>query len=382
MKVIHSGSCNILAGGPALSTWLSIKGLRDLGVIAELLMEPITKGKVISENLNPTFSENPRYGSLAYVPALKKTLDLMGEADIYHVQGIWMLHGTQVARYAQRHNKPYIVTLRGMLYPQALKHNSIIKKASLLLYQSKTLRHAAAIQATCLEEMEHYRALGFRNPVAVIPNPIEVDKYINIPLQIKPKFQIGYLGRVHPRKRIERLIYSMSNLRNQLPEDAELLIIGGGDENYEKFLHAEVDRLNLNAKVKFTGFLSGLEKDKAIDSLSILAVPSDFENFGNIVTEALVHGVPVIASTGMPWQELPENECGWWIPNDQLSIDKAIIEAYSYGSDRLREMGLNGRELMKNNYSVEALGKKMKILYEWIVNGGKQPNFVFCVDGK
>lgn len=382
MKVIHSGSCNVLAGGPALSTWLTIKGLRDLGVNAELLMEPILEGKIISENLNPTFSKNPKYGSLAYVPALKETLDLMGEADLYHVQGVWMLHGTQVARYARKHNKPYIVTLRGMLYPQALAHKSVIKKVSLILYQAQTLRRAAAIQCTCMEEMEHYRTLGFTNPVAVIPNPIEVNRYIDKPINIKPKFRVGYLGRVHPRKKVERLIYAMNNLRSILSDNAELLIIGGGDKEYENFLHEEVDRLNLGTKVRFTGFLSGDEKDKAIDSLSVLAVPSDFENFGNIVTEALVHGIPVIASKGMPWQELPENGCGWWIDNNQGTIDKTIHEAYNLGAEKLCDMGAKGRELMRRNYSVEALGQKMKMLYEWILNEGNKPNFVFTVNGK
>lgn len=382
MKVIHSGSCNVLAGGPALSTWLSIKGVRDLGVEAELLMEPIKEGKIISENLNPTFSENPKYGSLAYVPALNKTLDSMGEADIYHVQGVWMLHGTQVARYAKNHNKPYIVTLRGMLYPQALAHKSAIKKASLRLYQAQTLRMAAAIQCTCKEEMDYYRALGFRNPVAIIPNPIEVDKYIDKPILKKSTFRIGYLGRIHPRKRVERLIYAMNNLKSILSDNAELLIIGGGDKEYENFLHKEVDRLNLGDKVRFTGFLSGDDKDKAIESLSVLAVPSDFENFGNIVTEALVHGVPVIASKGMPWQELPENGCGWWIDNSQETIDKTLLEAYNLGAERLHDMGVKGRELMLLNYSVEALGQKMKMLYEWILNGGTKPEFVFTVNGK
>ena len=50
--------------------------------------------------------------------------------------------------------------------------------------------------------------------------------------------------------------------------------------------------------MRFTGFLVGEEKDKAITELSVLVVPSDFENFGNIVSEALVRGVPVIASKG------------------------------------------------------------------------------------
>lgn len=138
----------------------------------------------------------------------------------------------------------------------------------------------------------------------------------------------------------------------------------------------------MGTKVRFTGFLSGDEKDKAIDSLSVLAVPSDFENFGNIVTEALVHGIPVIASKGMPWQELPENGCGWWIDNNQATIDKTIHEAYNLGAEKLCDMGAKGRELMRRNYSVEALGQKMKMLYEWILNGGNKPNFVFTVNGK
>ena len=172
----------------------------------------------------------------------------------------------------------------------------------------------------------------------------------------------------------------MAELRGKLPEDTELLIIGGGDRNYEVFLQQEVSRLNLNNQVRFTGFLSGKEKDDAIDSLSILAVPSDFENFGNIVTEALIHGVPVIASTGMPWSILPENGCGWWINNDQKSINQTILEAFELGPTKLYEMGIKGRDLMIRNYSVESLGKKMKLLYEWIIYGGPQPDFVFCAD--
>ena len=134
--------------------------------------------------------------------------------------------------------------------------------------------------------------------------------------------------------------------------------------------------MNLS-NVKFAGFLTGKEKDAAIDSLSILVVPSDYENFGNIVTEALVHGVPVIASTGMPWQELPKHNCGWWISNDQNSINQTILSAYMLGEDKLKTMGENGRELIRRNYSVEALGTKMKNLYEWILGIAPKPEFVF-----
>lgn len=376
MRVIHSGSCNIHAGGPALSTWLTIKGLRKHGVEAELITRPLPPENIIETELKPYFSKNPKLGPLAYVPGFSASLDKIGKADIYHVQGVWMLHGTQMAHYARKHSIPYVVTLRGMLYPQALSTNANVKRYSMALYQADTLRNAAAIQATCVEEMEYYRQLGFKNPVAVIPNPIETDEIIEQPLSIKTKFRIGYIGRVHPRKHIERLIHSMTDLQGSLPNDAELLIIGGGDTLYEDFLHREVKRLNLS-NVRFTGFLSGEEKNQAINSLSLLVVPSDFENFGNIVTEALVRGVPVVASKGMPWAELPEYDCGWWIDNDQPTINETILKAYRMGPDQLMKMGRNGRELILRNYSVEALGKKMQSLYNWILGDAEKPDFVY-----
>lgn len=262
-----------------------------------------------------------------------------------------------------------------MLYPQALAYSKYIKRVSLSLYQQKDLQNANCIQATCIDEMKYYRQLGFTNPVAVLPNSIDTSGVIERPIEVKPKFRVGYLGRIHPRKRIERLIYSFNNLHNKLGE-AELIIIGDDNPDYEKFLKTEVARLGLN-NVKFTGFLTGTEKDRAISSLSILAVPSDFENFGNIVTEALIRGVPVIASTGMPWKELETYQCGWWINNDQDTIDKTLLEAYNTSPEELMLMGENGKRLIKEHYSVHILGVKMKLLYEWIINGGIKPDFVY-----
>lgn len=376
MKAIHSGSCNVLAGGPALSTWLSIKGLRQNGVDTKLVMEPISEGKVISEELNPSFTDTPRFGTLGYVPNYAETLKKIGLPDIYHAQGIWMLHATQMANFARKNNIPYLVSLRGMLYPEALNHNKLIKKISLLTYQANTLKNASAIQATCEEEMKHYRNLGFKNPVAIIPNPIDISELKDFPINEKSKFTIGYLGRLHPRKRVERLIYAINNLKDKLPADNQLVIIGGGDQKYENFLKEEVKRLNLK-NVIFKGFLTGKDKIEAIRDLSLLVVPSDFENFGNIVTEALALGVPVVASKGMPWKSLPENGCGWWINNDQTSIDETILNAWELGPAKLKEMGIMGRKFVEQTFSVEILGLKMKTLYEWILGHAPKPDFVY-----
>ena len=52
MKVLHSGSLDVRAGGPALSTYLSIKGLRNCGVDAEMVMAPLEEGgKLIADDV-------------------------------------------------------------------------------------------------------------------------------------------------------------------------------------------------------------------------------------------------------------------------------------------------------------------------------------------
>lgn len=376
MKTLHSGALDVNAGGPALSMSLTLRGLEKAGVSTVALTNPISSnGKLIDDKLNVRFTHRQKYGTLAYVDNIYDCLKEENDVDIYHIHGTWMYHGLAVSRYAKKAGKPYLVAPRGMLYPQALAHHALFKKLSLQLYQNKIFADAACVQCTCMEEMEHYRALGFKNPVAVLPNPIDINGIVKREIPEKQVLKIGYLGRLHPRKRVERLIYAFANLRKEL-SDCRLVIIGGGDEKYEQFLKDEARRLNVS-NIEFTGFLTGDEKDQAITDLAYLAVPSDFENFGNIVTEALVRGVPVIASKGMPWQELEEHHCGWWIDNEQESINRTILAAITILQEERVHMGMNGKKLVSTNYSVEALGLKMARLYEWILNGGNKPKFVY-----
>lgn len=89
-------------------------------------------------------------------------------------------------------------------------------------------------------------------------------------------------------------------------------MIGGGDDAYESFLKSEVKKLGLH-NVRFLGFLTGDKKDEALASCSVIAMPSEFENMGNVILEALVRKIPCIATKGAPWQALEANQCGWWI---------------------------------------------------------------------
>lgn len=377
MKVVHVGGLNYKNGGPSLSMALTIKGLRQQGVDALGVSRPLDKDdKLVCDSSYCHFFNRPLFELFGwqYIPKVSRTFDEIVGIDLMHLQGIWSSHMHSAALYARQRGIPYLIAPRGSLYPHALAIEPWKKKLSLALYQDTDLKKASCIQATCKEEYELYRKLGYKNPVAILPNPIDCESYVAPTIEKTTKFRFGYIGRLHPRKRVERLIYAFAERRDVF-DNCELLIIGADVKEYEEFLKEEVKRLNLQ-NVHFSGFLRGEEKDKALCSLSCMVNPSDFENFGNVVSEALMRGVPVIATKGSPWQGLLEYDCGWWIDNDQDTITKTMVEAYERLSREGSLMGENGKRMVRQEFSVTVLGEKMKALYDWILGNASIPEFV------
>ena len=96
-----------------------------------------------------------------------------------------------------------------------------------------------------------------------------------------------------------------------------------------------------------------------------------------IVPEALICGTPVYASLGTPWQELEQNNCGWWRDNSPDSIAEVIIELMSLDDETLFKKGCNGRTLIEKNYEQHKVAGMMSELYRWLIEGGNKPDFVY-----
>lgn len=378
MKVLYTGTLDVNFGGPAFSTYNTMRGLNDIGIETHVLMYGLGKeGKLIGNDVPIHFASKPLEHIFAYSPFYKKAIKKCGDFDIYQAQGIWLYHSFALVDVAKSFGKPYILTPRGMLYPQDIaKSKPKIKKMFLRWRLLKDLNQAACVHVTCVDEMNHCRNLGVTSPIAIVPNPVEIKDYPNA--KKDDVFRLGYLGRISRRKNVEGLIYAWSELGDKVKENAELLIIGGGDEEYMDFLKREVSRLNLG-NIRFTGFISGQEKEDALASLSVLAMPSEFENFGNVIVEGLVRGIPCIATTGAPWKDLVDYRCGWWVKYSQKAITEAIKFALETSSDDLHDMGIRGKQLMKDKYSIEAVAKQMKEMYEWILHKRTKPSFIYTL---
>lgn len=183
------------------------------------------------------------------------------------------------------------------------------------------------------------------------------------------------MGRLYPYKKVDALIEAWVQLGNRV-DGCQLIIMGRGETEYERLLKERVRECGLK-NVEFAGFVTGREKFERLASLTALCVPSDFENFGMIVTEALSVGTPVIASLGTPWQELNTGHCGYWVNNGVKTLAETIAKVLSLSSDEILMMGENGKRLVREKYQDIQVAKMMKQLYEWVIYGGAKPDFVY-----
>ena len=129
----------------------------------------------------------------------------MGEYDILHANGLWMYANHITCAMARKYGKPYVITPHGMLYPAALRRSYWKKWPFLKLFFHKDIMHASCLHATCKQEMEHIREFGYRGPVAIIPNPMVLPAPPSAKRSPKAKKAFGFLGRLHPRKKVENL---------------------------------------------------------------------------------------------------------------------------------------------------------------------------------
>ncbi len=373
MKVLHSISgLNLSSGGPSLSTWSLVTGLRYAEINAEIIT--YQDDRMIGKGAFIQTIKSPRFRRFGYSNILN---DFFRKADydLYHGHGLWQYPVHAMANSAYKKGKPYIISPRGMLYPEAKQKSTFFKMIAMYLFQKKDLRRATIIHTTCFQELSHIRNLGFLNPVALIPNSIE----INIPPQIQGvksgKQQIGFIGRFAPIKNIEHLINAWATTGRE-SENWELVLIGDGEFKYMQSLKRLAQTLGI-VNIRFTGFLNGDEKEKALQSLSYLVLPSKSENFGMVVPEALIHEIPVIASKGTPWEELNTYNAGWWIERGVKPLVEALRQAMQQSDEERQLMGRNGRKLVEENYSIESVAAKMIQLYNWILESGEKPEFVY-----
>lgn len=291
--------------------------------------------------------------------------------DIVHNHSLWALPNIYACQIAVEAGVPLVISPRGTLHPRALSISRHKKKLFGALIQNRLLKSAVAIHATSQEEAKHIRAFGLEQPIMVLPNGVSLPKFEFLAPQGHDKTLL-YFGRIHPIKGLLHLIEAWGNLSEQRKNDGwKLQIVGADSTGHTKELKAAVANRNI-PRVSFGSPVYGAEKFQLLGSANLYILPTESENFGMTVAEALACGTPVLTTKGAPWSDLITHNCGWWVDVGVLGIEAGLSQALSTSTLELSEMGANGRKLVADKYAWQSIAERMRGFYEWII-AGKDP---------
>ncbi len=338
-----------------------------------------TLGPVPERNFEFEVREYPRHllphKRLGNSPEMKRGLrEAADSADILHNHSLWMMPNIYPANAVRGTDCRLVVSPRGTLSKWALSRSRWVKQIAWAMGQKNVLESADCIVATANSEYHDIRALGLHAPVAVIPNGIDIPEILPEQKSNGSRRRLLFLSRIHPIKGVDLLIRAWVQIQDRFP-DWELNIVGSLNGKYPRQMQSLAESLGA-ARLTFHGELRGQYKSNAYTMSDLFVLPTHSENFGMAVAEALAHRTTAIVTNGAPWEGLDAHSCGWWIDVGVAPLVECLKEAMSKPQETLSEMGRQGQEWMRRDYSWSKIGAMTIKTYEWLLGGGTPPDWV------
>jgi glycosyltransferase involved in cell wall biosynthesis len=282
---------------------------------------------------------------------------------------------TAASMIARWQGVPYTVRAMGQLTAWSLQQSRLKKQLYSVLIERRSLNGAAAIHCTSAQEAADVARFGVSAPTLTLPLGVRPPQPIpQAPQQLRQRYGIAaevpivlFLSRLHYKKQPDVLIEALGALRD-CGHPAHLLLVGSGEPDYVATLQQQVAALGLADEVTFAGFVSGWDKDLVLQGADLFALPSQSENFGIAIAEAMAAALPVVVTPGVQIAtEIAAAEAGEVVAGTASALTEAIAGVLADREHR-RKLGQNGRALVERRYSWDAIAGQLAQAYADIVN--------------
>lgn len=256
--------------------------------------------------------------------------------------------------------KPIILAPRGQFSKGALGFKSGKKKLYIKITKALGLYKDVTWHATAQTEKEDIEALfGPKANIKIAGNltanykEFKYDKDID---KNKGELKVVFVSRIHPKKNLKKAIELLKNIEGKI----EFNIYGPiEDKAYWSECKTLINKLPDDIKVDYKGVI---EHDKIIDIFKqhhVFLFPTLGENFGHVISEALIGGCPVIISDQTPWRELESKQVGWDIDlKDENKFIGVIQNCVDLNNEEYMILSKNafeyGKKISNNNEDIES----------------------------
>lgn len=319
----------------------------------------------------------PVLNKLGVSPDLYKKLCEL-KPEVIETQGIWMYFSAAALKFKKKFGAKVVVAPHGMLDPWAVKNSAWKKKLVGHLFEYENLHKADCIKALCKSEYDSIREFGLKNPVAIIPNGINLPEGVTYDRQREKKTML-FVGRIHPKKGIRELIEGLALVRETHPGLLNMwqIRIAGWDQlGHTEELIALAEAKGLKGTVSFIGSVFGEKKQEELCKANAFVLTSFSEGLPMSVLEAWAYKLPVLMTDFCNIPEGFEADAAVRVETTPESIAEGLVKMFSMSNERLEQIGNNGFNLVKERFTWEHIADQTHELYKWLTEGGKMPSFV------
>lgn len=306
MKVLHvCPYIHPIYGGPGVVIRSMAEALISNGGFADIVTTnaagmknlPTKDGMLVEENgiLIKYFNcISPR--SWFYSSSMRDWLNKQTiNYDLIHLHVPFTAPFRYGALAAQSSDRPYVVTMHGLLDKWCLSQKSWKKLPYFYLLERSNIKSAKAIHVTSPLEKEFLKNLNIGPDIYCIPPAVTVNPHL-ISLSSKDNcHRILCIARLHPVKALPILFMALSKIR-QKGVNVVLDLAGDGEENYILNLKRQAEELGVKDAIIWHGHVDEKSKKKLFKMASCAVLISYHENFGLSAAEALAAGIPVVVS--------------------------------------------------------------------------------------
>ena len=176
------------------------------------------------------------------------------------------------------------------------------------------------------------------------------------------QFRFVYFGRLNKGKGLMELLTAFAQIQKKI-SSVELWLIGEG--RFRTALERSADELGISASVSFQGYRPNAVQ--MITECDCFIFPSWYEGFSGALIEAMMSGIPIIASDiPMNLEALKPNLHGLVFPvRDTASLTRCMITAID-DQKALMEMGQEARQEALRRFDLSVIASQYEqVLMHW-----------------
>lgn len=192
---------------------------------------------------------------------------------------------------------------------------------------------------------------AYEKKIVRIYNPILADPFVSAEASKGEKPYISAVNIQFAHKNIITLIKAFEKIRDVVPHD--LYLVGQVTAESEHLV-TYVREHRLNDRIIFKGFVDNHALAEIIKGSALYVNPSLFEGFGMTCVEAMLAGVPVLASRVTAIPEVTMGLCDYYEPPEDADALAAAIRRILLGEEK------------KTPAQLEAASKKIYERYNYV----------------